>query len=197
MKMKVNNKPKSYVALQKKIEENNDYDKYLKKSIFNYKTYRQLVNKCNDVKLKKYFLSLQDRIDGKGYEMVLNYSSGVYEAYISAYGSITEYSFMFEYIERIFGLTRMVEDSACRPEDGKTYFVKKFNDFKYINLRDLFTKLKTKEDKKIFERKYLPNIEEFKKEVIDLIDKVNALFALNKKMREHNQGQRLLKKYKI
>jgi hypothetical protein len=91
----------------------------------------------------------------------------------------------------------MVEDSNCKPQDGKTYFVKKFNDFKYINLRDLFTKLKTKEDKKIFERKFLPNIEEFKSETIDLIEKVNALFALNKKMKEHIRGQRELKKYKV
>jgi hypothetical protein len=195
--MKINKKPKSYVNIQKKIEANNEYDKYLKKAVFNYKSYRQLINKCKDIKFKKYFLSLKDRDEGKGYEILLNYSNGTYEAYIEAYGSITEYSFMFEYIEKIFGLTRMVEDSNCRPEDGKTYFVKKFNDFKYINLRDLFTSLKSKEDKKIFERKYLPNIEEFKKQTMDLIDKVNALFALNKKMREHSQGQRLLKKYKV
>ena len=180
--MKINKNPKSYVKLKQQIEENNEYDKYLKKAIFNYKTYRQLINKCINKNLKKSFLSLKESDEGKGFELLLNYSNGTYEAYIQMYGSIEDYQYMFEYIEKIFGLTRMVEDSNCRdPKDGKTYFIKRFNDFKYINLRDLFTKLKTKEDKIILERKYIPNIEDFKKETIDLIEKVNALFALNKK----------------
>jgi hypothetical protein len=194
--MKMNKKPKSYIKLQKNIEDNNEYDKYLKKAIFNYKTYRLLINKCNNKDLKKKFLSLKDSIEGKGFEIVLNYSNGTYESYIETYGSIEEYSFMFEYIEKIFGITRMVEDSKLS-EQPRTYFVKKFNDFKYINLRDLFTELKTEQDKIIFNKKYLPDIKEFEAETIDLMLKVNMLFALNKKMKEQIRGQRELKKYKI
>jgi len=171
--MKLNKKPMDYVRIVKKKE--TQYDKYLNDGEFSREDFLQLLKKSKSLR-KKELINAKPMITGKGYNIKLKYSDGIYILYIYVSKGVKRYSNIFDEIEKMFELTRTEIDK-------ETYFTAKFDGFSVLTLRDLFMRYKSKEDKRVFDGKMVPSEEYLRNEAGKLITKVNAFFLILEKIK--------------